>query len=181
MRRLFLFIGSALALAACAESKPKTKPVSVPPPVIKPAPQPAPPAKPVLVQPSGPWLDWPLAPGEWVYRKDDRGSIALFGPAGGEATVILRCDRDRGSLFLSRAGTGPATMTIRTSSVSRDLAAQSTGGKPAYAATTLSPNDPLLDAMAFSRGRIAVEMSGAQYIAIPAWAEMGRVTEDCRR
>jgi hypothetical protein len=41
------------------------------------------------------------------------------------------------------------------------------------------PTDQILDAMAYSRGRIAVE-AGAQKVAIPSWAEITRVVEDCR-
>ena len=45
---------------------------------------------------------------------------------------------------------------------------------------TFNVRDPLLDAMAFSRGRFMVEMGGAQTLVLPAWSELGRVIEDCR-
>jgi hypothetical protein len=41
-------------------------------------------------------------------------------------------------------------------------------------------NDPILDAMAFSRGRILVEAEGQQPIILPSWAEIARIVEDCR-
>jgi hypothetical protein len=94
--------------------------------------------------------------------------------------VTLRCDKGRGRLFLSRAAGSGGTITVRTSSASKDLAAQPTGGQPPYVAVELTPTDAVLDAMAYSRGRIAVEVPGAQNILIPVWSEIGRVVEDCR-
>jgi hypothetical protein len=167
-----LLIG--FSVASCAAPKPMPKPVTVP----KPAP--TPPPTPAIVQPTGHWLDWPMAPGSWVYHRDDRGSVALYGLSGSDALVTLRCDKGRGSLFLSRAGSAGSQMVVRTSTTSKTLALQPTGGSPAYVATTLTPTDPILDAMAFSRGRIALEVDGGQNIAIPVWSEIGRVTEDCR-
>jgi hypothetical protein len=133
--------------------------------------------------PAGQWIDWPITPGDWVYRSDDRGSIALFGPAGRDAIVTLRCDRSRTKLYFSRAddaGTRGGNMTIRTSSALKQFAAQSVGGTPAYIAAELTPGDSFLDAMIFTRGRIAVEAAGQQSIAIPAWSEVAKVVEDCR-
>jgi hypothetical protein len=171
-----LLIG--FSVASCAAPKPTPKPLVVPKPVPKPTP--VPPPVQVIVQPTGHWLDWSMAPGSWVYRRDDRGSVALYGVEGRDALVTLRCDKGRGSLFLSRAGSAGSQIVVRTSAMSKTLALQPTGGMPAYVATTLTPTDPILDAMAFSRGRIALEVDGAQNIAIPVWSEIGRVIEDCR-
>jgi hypothetical protein len=169
------FVISLIALSACA---------APPPP---PAPQPVPPPKPVVVAPaqpqrvSGDWLDWPLAPGDWVYRSDERGSVALFGPAGQNATLTLRCDKARARIYLAREGQGSAgRMIVRTSSALKEFASSPTGGTPAYLAAEIMPTDPVLDAMALSRGRIAIETSGHAPIAIPSWAEITRIVEDCR-
>jgi hypothetical protein len=121
-----------------------------------------------------------MAQGSWVYRRDERGSIALFGAMGSDALVTLRCDKTRARLFFSRASEFGGTMTVRTSSTSKDIMVQPTGGRPAYAASEIGVGDPILDAMAFSRGRIALELNGALNIAIPVWSEIGRVVEDCR-
>jgi hypothetical protein len=77
-------------------------------------------------------------------------------------------------------GTRGGNMTIRTSSALKQFAAQSVGGTPAYIAAELTPGDSFLDAMIFTRGRIAVEAAGQQSIAIPAWSEVAKVVEDCR-
>ena len=126
------------------------------------------------------WQDWPRTPGTWTYQRDERGSRALFGISGQDAAAVLRCDRAERRLFLSRPGNAATPFTIRTTSTTRNVAAQPTGGTPPYAATAFAPTDPLLDAMAFSRGRIVMEQAGVRPLVVPAWAEIGRVTEDCR-
>ncbi|WP_374945239.1 hypothetical protein [Sphingomonas sp.] len=158
-----------LALAACV-------------PAARPAPEPVR-AVPVVALPPPPAADWrdrPANAGDWAYRRDARGSIALFGNAGADATVTLRCDIAARRVYLSRAGVQSAALSIRTSTASRTLAVQPTGGQPAYVAAAFAPNDALLDAIAFSRGRFVVEQPGAPTLVIPAWPEIGRVIEDCR-
>jgi hypothetical protein len=115
-----------------------------------------------------------------VYRRDARGSIALFGPANADASLTLRCDTAARQVYLSRAGSTPTPLTIRTSSLTRALPIQPTGGTPPYVAVALAPNDPLLEAMGFSRGRFVVQQAGMPALVVPAWAEIERVTEDCR-
>ena len=44
----------------------------------------------------------------------------------------------------------------------------------------LAPDDPLLDAMAITKGRFAVAAPGEPTLYLPAWAEVSRVIEDCR-
>jgi hypothetical protein len=128
------------------------------------------------------WRDWPLTPGNWEYRQDARGSIALFGRAGADAELTLRCDLARHTLYLSRRGAGDptpgATIGIRTTEMQRALAGQPTGG--AYIAVALAPNDSVVDAMGYSRGRFLVETPSLPTLVLPAWAEILRVAEDCR-
>ncbi len=165
-----------LPLAGCVPpAAPPPARVAPPPPapVLAPASAPAPVYR-------GDWRDWPLTPGDWVYRRDARGSIALFGAPGADASVTLRCDRLAARLYLSRKGEGAAAMTVRTTSTTRSLASQPTGGTPAYMAVALAPADALLDAMGFSRGRFVIEQPGLPVLVVPAWAEILRVVEDCR-
>lgn len=165
---------SACAVPAPAPRQP-TQPPSRPVVITPPTPIVAPPPQ------SAAWIDWPIAPGFWVYRQDDRGSIALFGPANSDATVTLRCDRGRQRVYLARSGNGgTGTITIRTSSTLKSLAAAPTGGNPSYLATEILPNDRILDAITSTRGRIAIEATGMPAIAIPIWSEVPRVIEDCR-
>jgi hypothetical protein len=44
----------------------------------------------------------------------------------------------------------------------------------------LPAGDPLIDAMAFSRGRFMVEAGTAAPLYLPSWPEISRVAEDCR-
>jgi hypothetical protein len=44
----------------------------------------------------------------------------------------------------------------------------------------LAATDPLLDAIAFSRGRFAVEAPGLPTLILPTWPEPARVVEECR-
>lgn len=167
-----ILFSALLAVAGCVG--PPAPPT--PTPVAAPRPAPSVPPAPRAAD----WRDWPVTPGDWTYRSDARGSIALFGRPGADAWLTLRCDRPAGMVYLSRAGGVTAPLTLRTSSVARTLLVQPTGGAPAYVAVALSPRDPLLDAIGFSRGRFVVEQGGAPTLVVPAWAEVARVTEDCR-
>lgn len=165
----------ALAIASCSPAPPEPAPAPQPPKVVAPAP-------PVVTQPQGDWIDWPIASGTWVYRKDDRGSLALFGPAGGDALLMVRCNASQRQLILSRAGSvrDSATMVLRASDGVQSYSAGNSGGSPPYVAASLSPNDMMMDRIAYSRGRFAVETTGLQSLAIPVAPEFSRVVEDCR-
>lgn len=162
-----------LALSACAA--PTVVPQAAPPPAPKPsqAPPPPPPA-----QTFKDWRDAPQTVGNWRYEP----GVARFGP--GEATLFaMACNRAAGTMSLIRTGTStvPLPMTVVTTSDTRPLSADpAPQGQPQLVAT-LPSHDPLLDSMAFSRGRFAVEVNGLPTLYLPAWAEVGRVIEDCRK
>ncbi len=141
------------------------------------SPAPPPPAPAPL---AADWRDWPLTPGTWRYERDARGTRALFGGVGSDALLVLRCDLPARRFFLSRAGQATGPLTVRTSSTTKAVAVRPTGGVPPYVAAEPSARDPLLDAMAFSRGRFVIEQAGAATLVVPAYAEIGRVIEDCR-
>lgn len=167
-----------LAVAGCV-SAPET--VAPPPPKPRAAPPPPPPAP--APRPSN-WEDWRATPGDWAYRKDARGSVALFGPPGSNALFVVRCDQSAARLYLSRGGSFPVgqsgQMTIRTSSTVRTLSAGNSNESPPYIASELVASDKLLDAMAYSRGKFVVSVRGADDLVVPTWAEFARVVEDCR-
>lgn len=153
-----------LILAACvAPRDPAPQPAAPRPPV--------PPAQAPLAQPDEDWRDIPLTPGTWRYT----GDVASFGPAGAPV-LTLRCDRQARAVVISRHG-APGTMTIQTSAGTQALTT-ALGGLGVQA--SLRASDPFLDKIAFSRGRFTVSLSGAARLVIPAWAEPGRVIEDCR-
>lgn len=182
MRITFAFPAILLA-SGCSGVVPSPAPAPTQTPAPTPAPMPAPAPAPAPEPMSGDWTDWPLAQGDWVYRKDERGSIALFGAPNAEAVFMIRCDQGRNQLFLSREGTianNGAQMTLRASSGLQSYSARNSGGALNYAAISLPVTDYMMDRIAFSRGRFAVETSGLQSLAIPIWPEFTRVVEDCR-
>ncbi len=179
LRRLAVALTLTFAMAACV---PKSQPPAPRPSVQRPTPVAT--ARPALPAPAAnvSWVDWPITPGDWMYRQDARGSIALFGAVGGDALVTLRCDRSASAIYLSRASgtTQPKQMTLRASTTAQSYPARPTGGSPPYQAVSFSARDPMLDALAFSRGRFLVELEGEQALPLPAWPEVARVLEDCR-
>lgn len=167
---------TVLAIAACVPQPKSTPPVQTRP---TPTPTPPPPA-PAPVYDS--WIDAPQTPGEWSYRAASGGGSALFGERNGEARFTMRCDAGARSVILSRVGQqqGAARMVVRTESQTRTLAASA--GNPTLPAieARLAASDRLLDAMALSKGRFAVEVPGTPTLYLPSWAEVTRVIEDCR-
>ena len=168
MRRDLGLLAIILAfMSACA---PRPAPPAPPPAVPQPAPQPRPPA-PLPPPPPAVWEDAPLTPGDWIYRNEGAVTLAAF-----DNRFRLRCDGPgRVSLHLP-GGDGPA-LTVRTSDGARSLPAQPRSGA---LVADLPAGDPLLDQIAFSRGRFAVEAQGTGRLILPAWPEIARVIEDCR-
>ena len=70
-------------------------------------------------------------------------------------------------------------MFVWTSSATRNLPARF-DAKAMRVSADLAANDPLLDAIAFSRGRIVVSMPGTAALVVPARPEAARAIEDCR-
>lgn len=157
-----------VVLASCA---PRPAPRPAPPsPVPQPQPQPRPPA-PLPPPPPAQWEDAPLSPGDWSYRGEGTVSLASFGTA-----FQLRCEPgQRVSLSLTNAG--GSVLIVRTSYGARSLVAEA---RPGALVATLPAGDALLDQIAFSRGRFAVEAPGMARLILPAWPETARVIEDCR-
>jgi hypothetical protein len=173
MQTRYITLFALLGLAACIAPPPPpaAKIVSAPPLLASPPPQPL----------TGDWNDWPFTPGNWTYRRDGRNSIAQFGAPGRNATINFRCDAQNRRVTLSREASAPgARMVIRTSSMTKTMAATASDANPAYLAADIATTDPILDAMAFSRGRVLVEMERQQPVILPTWAEIARIVEDCR-
>ena len=165
----------ALSVAGCV-APPADAPPAPPPPRAATPPPPVPAPAPL----SGDWRDWPLTPGTWRYQRDARGTHAAFGAGGGEPRLVLRCEASGRRIFLSRPGRASGALTVRTTSTTRALPVRAAGGGASDVVVELPSRDPLLDAMAFSRGRFVIEQAGAPTLVVPAYAEIGRVIEDCR-
>lgn len=184
MKATLPLLVSTLALAACvpsAKAPPAPVPVARPAPAPTPTPTPAP--APVIQAPvSDNWMDAPATPGDWRYQSGAAGPLAVFIGAGGKGDFLLTCNRAGGKVDLWRAGTSltPIAMTIRTETATRSLRAVQAEDTNPYLTAALDPRDPLLDAMALSKGRFAIEVDGLPTLYLPSWAEVTRVIEDCR-
>jgi hypothetical protein len=184
MKPVYAHLGGALALTfAIAACVPQPRPAPTPTPVARPAmaPTPTPSARPASQATA--WMDQPASEGDWFYRTEGNWSLALFGGEETEADFILRCERGRGAIRLAFAGTaaGTVTMRIRTETMTRILPVQADDDAPLpYLVAILPARDPLLDAMALTKGRFAVEIEGGDTLYLPSWAEVTRVIEDCR-
>ena len=114
----------------------------------------------------GPGAARPLTPGQWIYARTAEGSEARFGNL-----FSVRCVAASRVVILRRLDLpAPQSLTITTDLSSRAIPASG----------TLLETDPLLDAIAFSRGRFVVTMAGGSPLVVPAWPEAARTIEDCR-
>ena len=157
-------LAALVVVAACV---PRAAPPPVPP-RQEPPPRPAPPLPPPP-PPATDWREQALTPGTWTYA----AGSARFGLPGAPPLVTMSCEVGAQRILLNRSGAG-GSITVRTTSTARTLPASA-------GVATLAARDPLLDAIAFSRGRFAVEGAGATPLVLPAWAEPARVIEECRR
>jgi hypothetical protein len=107
----------------------------------------------------------PLAAGQWTYVATASGGEARFG-----SHLSLLCDKPTRTVTITRPGAPAAALTVVTDTQVRSIPPNG----------RLSAYDPLLDAMAFSRGRYLVSDGSAAVLAIPSWPEAARAIEDCR-
>ena len=165
-------------LAGCVPKPETPAPVPVPRTTQAPAPLPSAAPSPNLES----WLDAPQSPGDWSYAVRPPITYATFGTAA-QISFVMRCDRSTRTISLERASelTSVQILTLRTETATRQISAvpRVDSGLRVLSAD-LSASDPLLDAIALSRGRFAVEVAGATPLYIPSWAEVSRVIEDCR-
>lgn len=164
-----LVLASAAMLASCK---------AVPPPAQAPAPAPPPATRPITKPAPSDWRDAPATPGDWTWGMESGRSVARF--AGG--ALVLSCDPTAATVTLLRPGAaqGAVPVTIMASDVARQLSGTPIAGPPPAIAVTIPARDNILDAMAFSRGRFAVETAGLSTLFVPSWPEVSRVIEDCR-
>ena len=161
-----------LAVAACVPRPQPNPPVQLPP---QSAPTPTPP-RPTPTYAN--WMDFPATPGNWSFREASGFSTAFFSEMASPTLFSMRCDAGKREIVLSRWGrTTGQSLTVRTETQTRTIA-----GAPSGMAIEgrVPASDRLLDAMALSKGRFAVEVAGAPTLYLPSWAEVTRVIEDCR-
>ncbi len=128
--------------------------------------------------PATDWANAPLSPGGWTYHRtaSNARSRATFGPRG--APVFEVACTNHGNIALFRHGATAGSITVRTSATMKQMTGNALA---AGLSVPVDENDAILDAMAFSRGRYAIEAPRVGTLVVPAWPELARVVEDCRR
>lgn len=170
-------VAALIALAGCVT--PPAPPAPAPAPAPTPSPTPPPPP---AATPSN-WMDAPQTPGDWFYIPQTGASIAAFGPAERQPMFAMHCDMTSHTISIGRTSPSLASqpMTIHTESATRTFSANPAQGSVEHlVATSVPAADTFLDAIAFSKGRFAVEVGGEPTLYLPAWPEVTRVIEDCR-
>jgi hypothetical protein len=121
----------------------------------------------------------PIA-GTWSYTPASDGSEAMFSNESGAPQLWVHCIRATRRVTISRAATASApALNVWTSSLTKSVASS-------FSPTTgrltidLANFDPLLDAIAASRGRVGFTVGTQPSLVVPPWAEPVRVIEDCR-
>ena len=119
-------------------------------------------------------------PGNWSFVTAAAGGEATFTDTSGRPQLALTCSRATRRITLSKpASTAAPAITVWTSSATRNVPATFNAATGRISAD-LAATDPLLDAMALSRGRFAVYVAGAPSLVVPPWPAVTRVVEDCR-
>ncbi|HET8832091.1 MAG TPA: hypothetical protein VFN86_08460 [Casimicrobiaceae bacterium] len=118
--------------------------------------------------------------GNWSYATTATGSEATFTDSASRPQLTIRCTRATRRIAIAKAASVAAPyIWVWTSSQVKNVPAT-------YDATTaqvvgdVAAFDPLLDAIASSRGRVGFSTSGLAALVVPPWADVGRVIEDCR-
>jgi hypothetical protein len=134
-------------------------------------------------QAPAPAVDYSVATpigGDWSYAATADGSETTFVGASLQPQITIRCTRATRRVALAKPASAAAPfLSIWTSTQSRNAPASF---NPATARLTaeLGAFDPMLDAIAFSRGRVAFSIGSAPALVVPSWSEISRVIEDCR-
>jgi len=124
----------------------------------------------------------PITPGAWTWAMAGPRSVASFGTPGTAPLVTLTCEKLAGEVRLARAGNAAAhiAMAVSTTTGSRPLVSEPAISPTGWVVAQIKLRDPLLDAIAFSRGRFALDVAGLPTLYLPSWPEVSRVIEDCR-
>lgn len=125
--------------------------------------------------------------GNWTYAATADGSEATFSNPSALPQLSIRCVRATRRVTIAKPATGAAPFVyVWTTSAVRSVPA-SFNPLTNRISIDITSNDPLLDALAFSRGRIGVivaQSAGAAaqsvQLVVPSWPEIARVVEDCR-
>lgn len=134
------------------------------------------------------WEEAPVAAGNWRYVPRGRVPAASFGVGENDDRIVIACPADTRRISLLVIGAQAQAQANQPVMVRTSFGALSWSGTAAPAASygpaglliTRPATDPGLDQIAYSRGRISIEVPGSARLIVPVWAEISRVIEDCR-
>ena len=128
------------------------------------------------------YLDAPQTPGTWTYVKEPDETLAIYGEGRRAPAFVVRCANGVVSLgrFTQADQTETRAMRVTTETVTSQMNAVPVAEMAMILAVDLEPMNPLLDAMAITKGRFKVDVTGLDPLYLPAWVEVSRVIEDCR-
>ena len=116
------------------------------------------------------WRTRPITAGTWTWRSSADASEAIFSDSRG-VQLTIRCTRATRRVSFSRTGAAPnAPIRLATTTSERLLPV----------GNMVLASDPLLDAIAFSRGRLWVGAQGVLPLVLRSAPEPARSIEDCR-
>ena len=118
--------------------------------------------------------------GAWAYTATGDGSEATFTNGSAAVQLTVHCTRATRRISIAKAAIAAAPLlNVWTSSLTRSVPS---AFNPATGKLTidLTNYDPLLDALATSRGHVGFSVGSEPALVVPAWAEAARVIEDCR-
>jgi hypothetical protein len=121
----------------------------------------------------------PIA-GAWSYAPAADGSEAVFDNASGYPQLWVHCTRSTRRVSIARSANAAAPLLNVWTSSGTGSIASSFDPATGRLRIDLANWDPLLDAIATSRGRIGFSVGTEPALVVPAWAEVARVIEDCR-
>jgi hypothetical protein len=118
--------------------------------------------------------------GTWNYAPTADGSEARFADAAGTAQLWVHCTHATRRVSIAKAATAAAPyLNVWTSSLSRSVAS-SFNAVTGRLTIELGTYDPLLDALANSRGRFGFTVGSLPPLVVPPGPEAAHVIEDCR-
>jgi hypothetical protein len=119
-------------------------------------------------------------PGTWTYTAGADGGEAVFTDASNQPLLSLRCVRSIRRVVLSKpASAASPTLGVWSSTASKSWPA-TYDAATARLSAQIANWDPVLDAIAYRRGRFAVAAAGQAPLVVPDWADISRIVEDCR-
>lgn len=182
---------AALLLAGCS-SEPEPTPTPVPSATAVSSPAPAaaiddraqPRPKPGGVAAAilpAPELDGPVAAGAWTLKASATGAAALFGTAGSEPVLAIRCDPGTRTIGFARAVPSGAQIRIVTARGTASFAAAAEGSAVAgIVGQAPAQYTFLTQTLAGARDGFAVQVDGGAPLRLPWDRVVKQVIDGCQ-